>query len=264
MTPKLTLVGAGPGDGELITLKGIRALECADVVLYDDLTNRELLDYCPERTLKMYVGKRAGRTSFQQGDINRLIVRLARKRGHVVRLKGGDPFVFGRGHEEMEYAQRHSIACMVVPGVSSCVAVPASQGIPVSRRGVSESFWVITGTTRMGELSDDLHLAAQSKATVVVLMGMKKLSEICALYVGLGRGHMPVAVIQNGTRTNELCVVGQAWEMPRLMAEYQAGNKGVGAPGPGPSCPAVIVIGEVVALHPAYVLDYLQSLPMVA
>ena len=264
MIPKLTLVGAGPGDGELITLKGIRALEHADVVLYDDLANRALLDYCPEHTLKMYVGKRAGRSSFAQEDINRLVVRLARKRGHVVRLKGGDPFVFGRGHEEVEYAQRHHVACVVVPGVSSCVAVPSSQGIPVTRRGVSESFWVITGTTRHGDLSDDLHLAAQSKATVVVLMGMKKLAEICALYVGLGRGHMPVAVIQNGTRTNELCVVGQAWEMPRLIAEYQSGDKGVGAPDSQTDGPAILVIGEVVALHPAYVLDYLQSLPMVA
>ncbi len=166
----------------------------------------------------------------------------------------------------MEYAQRHHIPCTVVPGVSSCVAVPAAQGIPVTRRGVSESFWVITGTTRLGELSDDLRLAAQSKATVVVLMGMKKLREICALYTGLGRGHMPVAVIQNGTRTNELCVVGQAWEMPRLMEDYASENKGVGAPDfqPDLSGPAVLVIGEVVALHPAYVLDYLQSIPMVA
>ncbi|MPR35557.1 uroporphyrinogen-III C-methyltransferase [Salmonirosea aquatica] len=266
MTPKLTLVGAGPGDEELITLKGIRALEKADVVLYDDLANAKLLEYCPSPTLKIYVGKRAGRTSFQQGEINSLILRLARKRGHVVRLKGGDPFVFGRGHEEAEFVRRHGIPCEVVPGVSSCVAVPASQGIPVTRRGISESFWVITGTTRAGELSSDLHLAAQSNATVVVLMGLKKISEICSLYTILGRGHLPMAVIQNGTRTTEGCVVGQTWEMPKLMDDNQRRNLEVGASdsAAGLNGPAVIVIGEVVALHPAYVLEYLQSLPMVA
>ncbi len=125
-------------------------MEQANVVLYDDLANRALLDYCPQGTLKIYVGKRVGRHSFRQEEINRLIVRLAHRRGHVVRLKGGDPFVFGRGHEEAEYARQHGIDCEVVPGVSSCLAVPALQGIPVTRRGVSESFWVITGTTRYG------------------------------------------------------------------------------------------------------------------
>ncbi|GAB3168084.1 uroporphyrinogen-III C-methyltransferase [Telluribacter humicola] len=250
MKPMLTLVGAGPGDAELITLKGIKALEQADVVLYDELANAALLEYAPEQSMKIYVGKSVGNASFTQDEINTLIVRLATKRGHVVRLKGGDPFVFGRGHEEIDYAKRYGIECKVVPGISSCIAVPASQGIAVTRRGVSESFWVITGTTRSGEMSEDLQLAAQSRATVVVLMGMNKLNEICAMYTQFGRGHMPMAVIQNGTRLDERCIVGQAWEMPRLVMD-----KGVGAPGPG-----IIVIGEVVALHPSYVTEYLQSL----
>jgi uroporphyrin-III C-methyltransferase len=248
MKPKLTLVGAGPGDGELITLKGIRALQKADVVLYDDLANDSLLDFAPKRALKTYVGKRAGKASFTQDEINGLIVRLAQEHGHVVRLKGGDSFVFGRGYEEYEHVRQYGIACEVVPGVSSCIAVPASQGIPVTSRGVSESFWVITGTTRHGELSDDLRLAVQSKATVVVLMGMNKLAEICALYAQAGRGHVPMAVIQNGTRINEQCVVGQVWKMPHLVAEH-----GVGAP-------AVLVIGEVVALHPTYLSECLRSI----
>ncbi len=148
MEPKLTLVGAGPGNGELITLKGIKSLKTADVVLYDELVSTEILDFAPEAALKIYVGKKVGEASFSQDEINGLIVRLARKRGHVVRLKGGDSFVFGRGHEEMEYARDHDITCEVVPGVSSCIAVPASLEIPVTRRGVSESFWVITGTTQ--------------------------------------------------------------------------------------------------------------------
>jgi len=248
MEAKLTLVGAGPGNGDLITLKGIRALQAADVVLYDELANAELLDFAPAHALKMYVGKKAGSAAFSQNEINGLIVRLARKRGHVVRLKGGDSFVFGRGHEEMEYAREHDVTVQVVPGVSSCIAVPASLEIPVTRRGVSESFWVITGTTQSGELSDDLRLAVQSKATVVVLMGLNKLTEICDLYKHFGRGHLPMAVIQNGTRPDEKSVIGQVWEMPHLVRENNIGT------------PAIIVLGEVVALHPDYTMEYLQAL----
>ncbi|GAB3708686.1 uroporphyrinogen-III C-methyltransferase [Spirosoma flavus] len=250
MQPKLTLVGAGPGDGELITLKGIRALRQADVVLYDDLANNSLLEFAPEQALTMYVGKRAGKASFSQDEINGLIVRLAQEHGHVVRLKGGDSYVFGRGFEEFAYAREHGIPCDVVPGVSSSIAVPASQGIPVTCRGVSESFWVITGTTRTGELSDDLQLAVQSKATVVVLMGMSKLEEICAMYCRAGRANVPMAVVQNGTRPDEQCVVGQVWNMPQLVAQ-----QGVGAP-------AVLIIGEVVTLHPSYLAECLRTAGM--
>lgn len=237
MNVHVTLVGAGPGDGELITLKGIRALQRADVVLYDDLANAALLDFTPAHALTQYVGKRAGKPSTPQDDINRAIVRLARQHGHVVRLKGGDGYVFGRGFEEYSYVLEHGLPCAVVPGISSSIAVPASQGIPVTCRGVSESFWVITGTTRHGELSDDLQLAAQSNATVVVLMGLKKLDELCALYGHFGRAHLPMAVIQNGTRPDERCLVGQVWEMPDLIRQH------------GLEAPAVLVIGEVVALH---------------
>lgn len=248
--PKLTLVGAGPGDGELITLKGIRALRQADVVLYDDLANHTLLEFAPEQALKIYVGKRAGQASYTQEDINELIVRCAQEHGHVVRLKGGDPYVFGRGFEEYEYVRQYGIQCEVVPGVSSSIAVPASQGIPVTSRGVSESFWVITGTTRNGELSEDLYLAAQSKATVVVLMGMRKVNEICAIFCAAGRGHLPMAIVQNGTRAEEQCVIGQVWNMPQLAAE-----QGVGAP-------AVLVIGEVVSLHPSYLAESMRNFSM--
>jgi uroporphyrin-III C-methyltransferase len=248
MEAKLTLVGAGPGHSELITLKGMRALQNADVVLYDELVNAEILDYAPEHALKMYVGKKAGSPSFSQQEINDLTVHLAWKRGHVVRLKGGDPFVFGRGHEEMEYAREHGLTCSVIPGVSSCIAVPASMEIPVTRRGVSESFWVITGTMQTGELSKDMQLAVQSQATVIVLMGMNKLEEICRLYKYFGRGHLPMAVIQNGTRSDEKRVMGQVWEIPRLAKENNMGT------------PAIIIIGEVVALHPHYALEYLHSL----
>lgn len=250
MMPKLTLVGAGPGDGELITLKGVRALRQADVVLYDDLANHTLLEFAPQQALKIYVGKRAGQSSFTQEEINELIVRCAQEHGHVVRLKGGDPYVFGRGFEECEYVRQYAIECEVVPGVSSSIAAPASQGIPVTSRGVSESFWVITGTTRNGELSEDLYLAAQSKATVVVLMGMRKVNEICDIFCKAGRGHLPMAIVQNGTRADEQCVIGQVWNIPQLAAE-----QGVGAP-------AVLVIGEVVSLHPSYLAESMRNFSM--
>ena len=250
MKPKLTLVGAGPGDGELITLKGIRTLRQANVVLYDDLANHSLLEFAPERALKIYVGKRANKASFTQDEINELIVSLSQEHGHVVRLKGGDPYVFGRGYEECAYVRQYGIDCEVVPGVSSSIAVPASQGIPVTCRGVSESFWVITGTTRNGELSNDFRLAVQSKATVVVLMGLSKLEEICAMYCQAGRSNLPMAVVQNGTRADEQCVIGQVWNIPQLVAQ-----QGVGAP-------AVLIIGEVVSLHPSYVAECLRSVSM--
>lgn len=241
---KISLVGAGPGDPELITLKGLKAIQQADVILYDDLVDEALLDWAPAGSIRQYVGKRMGRVSFSQEEINELIVDMAFRHGHVVRLKGGDSFVFGRGHEEWVYAVNKGVTCEVIPGVSSCIAVPESQGIPVTRRGVSESFWVIAGTTRNGTLSKDLHLAARSEATVVVLMGLSKLEELCHLYRVNGRGDMPVAVIQNGTREDERYVTGSIDEIAQRVREENLGS------------PAIIVVGRVVALHPDYVYQY--------
>jgi uroporphyrin-III C-methyltransferase len=237
--PKITLVGAGPGDAELITLKGIRALRSADVVLYDALVNKELLEYAGENVPAIFVGKRAGNHELPQSQINELIVQSALTYGHVVRLKGGDSFVFGRGHEEMEYAAQHGIETSVVPGISSSIAVPELQHIPLTRRGVSESFWVLTGTTRAGELSADLHLAAQSNATAIVLMGLGKLAEITALYQQAGRGRLPVAVIQNGSLAGERIVVAEVDTITEIVQRENIGS------------PAVIVLGEVVRSHPA-------------
>ena len=168
--PKLTLVGAGPGDPDLITVKAIQALGKADIILYDALVNKEILQYVAAGVKKIFVGKRSGKHSLKQEQINNLIVDLAFTYGNVVRLKGGDPFVFGRGYEEIEYADSFNIETEVIPGISSSVGVPGLAGIPVTHRGLSESFWVITGTTRTGELSRDIKLASQSTATVVILM----------------------------------------------------------------------------------------------
>ncbi|MER3373914.1 MAG: uroporphyrinogen-III C-methyltransferase [Allomuricauda sp.] len=230
---KLTVVGAGPGDLDLITLKGIKALQSADVVLYDALVDPELLEYAPDAE-HIFVGKRKGCYRYQQQQINELIVQRASQGVHVVRLKGGDPFVFGRGAEEMEYAAKQGIDVAVVPGISSSVSVPASQNIPVTKRGAAESFWVITGTTKEHKLSKDVALAAKSNATVVILMGMSKLGEIMQLFKEEGKQHTPVAIIQNGTTENEKVGIGTVASIEHKAKEQQLAN------------PAIIIIGEVV------------------
>lgn len=231
--PKLTLVGAGPGDAELITLKAVKALESADVVLYDALVNEELLKYAA-RANCIFVGKRRGCHAYSQDQINELIVSQAKCFGHVVRLKGGDPFVFGRGGEEIEYAQQFGIETAVVPGISSALGVPASKGIGLTRRKVSESFWVITGTTSGHKLSKDVALASRSSATVVILMGMHKLDEIIAVYRKNRTDDLPVAIIQNGTTNKERSVTGTISSISELVEKNQI------------SSPAIIVIGEAV------------------
>ncbi|RAV29868.1 uroporphyrinogen-III C-methyltransferase [Sinomicrobium soli] len=231
--PKLILVGAGPGDAELITLKGIKALQQADVVLYDALINRELLDHAP-RAIKIFVGKRKGFHAYSQDEINRLIVRNAFAHGTVVRLKGGDPFIFGRGTEETDYAEGFGLETEVVPGITSSIAVPARQGISLTKRNVAESFWVVTGTTSSGKLSGDIRLAAQSTATVVILMGMGKLGEITEHFRNAGKGEVPVAVIQNGTTVNENLGCGTVNTIGDIVRDKKLGS------------PAIIVIGEVV------------------
>ena len=232
--PKVTLVGAGPGDPDLLTLKGVKALAEANVVLYDALSNEEIMNHAPETALRIYVGKRKGAHSFSQDQINQLIVDNALLYGNVVRLKGGDPFIFGRGSEEIEFVESFGIPTFVVPGISSSIAVPANQGISLTKRGVSESFWVITGTTSERNLSNDIQLAAQSSATVVVLMGMSKLDQIVSLFQNQSKGETPIAIIQNGTMPNEKIGIGTIDSIQDIVEANQLAN------------PSIIVIGEVV------------------
>jgi uroporphyrin-III C-methyltransferase len=231
--PKLTIVGAGPGDVELITLKAIKALESADVVLYDALVNEELLQYAEQAEI-IFVGKRFGCHAYSQDQINDLIVSMAKSKGHVVRLKGGDPFVFGRGSEEIDFASQFGIETAVVPGISSAMGVPASNGITLTQRQIAESFWVITGTTSEHKLSKDVALASKSSATVVILMGMNKLDEIVALYQNNRTDDLPIAIIQNGTRPTQKKVIGTISSITALVEEHKLAS------------PAIIIIGEVV------------------
>ncbi|MEZ7894129.1 MAG: SAM-dependent methyltransferase, partial [Polaribacter sp.] len=163
-----------------------------------------------------------------------LIVTRAKSSGHVVRLKGGDPFIFGRGAEEMEYAASFGLETAVVPGISSSLAVAASQNIPLTKRGSAESFWVITGTTKEHKISSDIKLAAKSNATVVVLMGMSKLPQIVKLFQAQGKNDLPVAIIQEGTTFKERIGIGTVDTIENIVHQKELEN------------PAIIVLGEVV------------------
>jgi len=232
--PKVSLVGAGPGDPDLITIKGVKALKNADVILYDALINRKLLNYASAEAIKIFVGKRKDFHSYSQDEINELIVKNAFQYGNIVRLKGGDPFIFGRGSEEVDYIESFGIETEVISGISSAIAVPANQGISLTKRGVSESFWVITGTTSERKMSDDVYLAAQSTATVVILMGMSKLNEIVSIFKKFGKTNIPTAIIQNGTTKNEKIGIGTINSILEVVEKEKL------------SSPAIIVIGKVV------------------
>jgi len=233
-TPRLTVVGAGIGDPDLITVKAIKALQSADVVLYDALVNESLLDYAPAIATRIYVGKRRGAKAYTQDEINERIVAYAKCCGHVVRLKGGDPFVFGRGLEEMQFAQERDIETAYIPGISSSIAGAGSAGIAVTLRGASRSFWTITATTDTGELNPEIYTAAQTDATVVILMGLSKISEIAAAFRAVGKSNLPVAVIQNASLVEQQEVFGTVSDIAEQVEKFSIGS------------PAVIILGEVV------------------
>ena len=244
--PKLTLVGAGPGDPELITLKAINALRNADVVLYDALANEELLEYCHPLTEKIYVGKRGHQKGITQDGINFLIVEKAFERGHVVRLKGGDPFVFGRGIEEIEYAKFRGVDSTYIPGISS-VFSGGNHLIPLTDRRVSDGYWVLTGHKSDKSFASDIDLAVKCNSTVVILMAMSKLAYIAEKYKRVNRNEMPVCIIQNASTPNEKIAIGKVSELEELAKTNEMSN------------PAIIIIGEVVNYHSLNVLKLEQA-----
>ncbi|HYC85891.1 MAG TPA: uroporphyrinogen-III C-methyltransferase [Chryseosolibacter sp.] len=235
MSNKLRIVGAGPGDPELLTLKAVRVLRQAEVLLYDALVHPDVIEHhVPVSCKRTYVGKRKGKKEFSQEAINRLLVFYSTRFENVVRLKGGDPFVFGRGHEELEYAVRNKITVEVIPGISSAVAAASRAGIPLTKRGVSQSFWVVTGSTACGTLSADVVHAARSTATVVVLMGMGHLDELASLFAALRGEDEPVAVIRYATWPEQTIISGSVSDIAeRVRAERS-------------DMPGVIVFGKVV------------------
>jgi uroporphyrinogen III methyltransferase/synthase len=235
---RVVLVGAGPGDPELITLRGLGWLRRAEVVVYDQLVAPELLEEAPEAALRIFAGKSMGRHCLEQSAINAILIHHARAGRLVVRLKGGDPFVFGRGGEEILACARGGVAVEVVPGVSAALAVPAVAGIPVTHRGLASSFAVVTGheDPAKPESTVDWERLATAVDTLVILMGVSALPRIAARLMSAGRAaDTPAAVIHRGTTDSEESVVGTLGDIAARAARLQA--------------PAVIVIGEAVALR---------------
>ena len=230
------LVGAGPGDPELISVRGLRLLKHADVVIYDRLVHPALVDTLPEHTERIFVGKAPGQQMLPQDGIHVLLVERARQGFVVVRLKGGDPFVFGRGGEECQSLAESGVPFEVVPGVSSAVAVPAYAGIPVTHRGITQGFSVFTGFSKEPYKSSPDWPALARAGTLVVMMGLRKLPDIVkSLLKARISPSTPVAVISYGTTADQEVVEAPLAEIAGRVAHLKP--------------PATIVVGEVVSLR---------------
>ncbi len=240
MSGRIALVGAGPGDPGLMTVRGLALLRRAEVVVYDRLVDPRLLDEAPLDALRIFAGKASGAHALPQARINALLVAHARRGRRVVRLKGGDPFVFGRGGEEAAALAEAGIPYEIVPGVSSAVAVPAYAGVPVTHRGIASSFAVVTGheDEDKAEEAVDWPRLATAVDTLVILMGTRNLPRITgALLAGGRRPDTPVALIRWGSTDAQETLVGRLDEIALLAAAARM------AP------PVVIVVGDVVALR---------------
>lgn len=233
---RIWLVGAGPGDPELMTLKAVRILSTADVVVHDRLVGDGILDLIGGQTRRLYVGKRKSAHSVPQDEVNRLLVALAFEGLTVVRLKGGDPFLFGRGGEEMLAARAAGIACDVVPGVSAALAASAAMGAPLTHRGLAQSVTLVTGHAAAGGEPDlDWDALARPNQTVAVYMGLSTAGRLAARLLAAGRdGGTPVAVVENVSRETETRRVTTLAEMATAVADL--------------SGPAILIIGETAAL----------------
>jgi uroporphyrin-III C-methyltransferase len=234
--PLLIVMGAGPGDPELITVKGQRILQQADVVLYDNLANKALLNLTKAGCENIYVGKQPYGQYTTQEEIHQMIAHHAFSKGTVVRLKGGDPFIFGRGYEEIIFARGLGIQTQFIPGITSMQAA-GFEDIPLTHRSLSEGIWVVTGTKKDGTLSADLRLAMQSNATVVIYMGMKQLPVIADTYIKENRGDTPAAIIQHASLPQQKVVKGKIKDMPALASLHEL------------TYPAIIIIGKVTDIN---------------
>ena len=234
MPGRVLLIGAGPGDPELMTLKAARALQAADVVLIDDLVNRGCLAHARSDARVIEVGKRGGCRSTSQAFIEKLTIQHARAGGTVARLKGGDPFVFGRGAEEVAALLAAGIEVEVIPGITAGIGAPAALGIPVTHRGLARGVTFVTGHTGDGT-EPAWDLLARSGTTLVVYMGLSRIADITAQLLRAGMaGETPACVIENGTLKTQRSVIGVLRDLP---AQAAAG---------GLASPALIVIGDVV------------------
>jgi uroporphyrin-III C-methyltransferase/precorrin-2 dehydrogenase/sirohydrochlorin ferrochelatase len=232
------LVGAGPGDPELLTLRAVRLLERADAVVYDNLVSSGVLDFVPPSAERIYAGKRRNEHTMRQEQINALLVKLAKEGKQVVRLKGGDPFIFGRGGEELQTLAAQGIAFEVVPGVTAASGVSSYAGIPLTHRDYAQCCLFVTGHLKDGTADLDWHSLVRPHQTVVIYMGLGGLPEICRQMVLHGApSTLPIAVVQDGSIASQIVVTGTLADMPERVA--QAGLKS----------PCLTIIGEVVKLH---------------
>ncbi|MFY0518264.1 uroporphyrinogen-III C-methyltransferase [Lysinibacillus sp. UGB7] len=236
---KVHIVGAGPGDVDLITVKGLRCIETADVILYDRLINKELLTYAKKDAKLIFCGKLPNQHAMIQEQINRSLVNYAQQGLIVTRLKGGDPFVFGRGAEEAGVLAQHNIPFEIVPGITSGIAAPAYAGIPVTHRDLSSSFAMVTGHMRAGK-DDTIQWECLAKGidTIAIYMGVGNLPYICQQLLKYGRDEKtPVAIVHWGTFAQQKTVTGTLANIVDVVQKENIQN------------PSVIVVGEVVALR---------------
>ena len=237
-TGKVYLVGAGPGDPELLTLRAARLLQEADVVLHDNLVSPAILALLPAGTERVYVGKERDNHALPQEEINALLVRLAREGRRVVRLKGGDPFIFGRGGEEIDTLAAEGVAFEVVPGITAALGVASYAGIPLTHRDHAQACTFVTGHLKDGTMDLDWEALARPRQTIVVYMGLLGLPTLCAQLIAHGApADLPIAVVQQGTTTRQRVVTGTLATLPALAAAAQLRP------------PTLTIVGNVVRLR---------------
>ena len=234
---EVALVGTGPGDPDLLTLQAYRFIQQADIVIYDRLVSKAIMELVPDNAELIYVGKKQAEHRVPQDVINQLLVDYAKQNKKVLRLKGGDPFVFGRGGEEALYLNERGIRFEIIPGITSAISVPAYAGIPVTHRGITPSFRVVTGHRKSSDNIANINWSSFiENETIIFLMGLHNISLIVDNLIKVGKaGNYPCAIISNGTTKKQKVITGT------LDSIIEKSNEAVS--------PAIIVVGEVVNLR---------------